>query len=132
MALVVARVIRPQTPDIIRTASGEIFMDFGANVGVTNTTRSPGASVPPPVIPTALPPILKSPPSTRLCREQVCTPLFIYIIAFLSSLTRRSWDCYYDCPFWCKPLKAWLITLLLLPLMLHSFPSNCNLLPCHK
>ncbi|KAL5108737.1 Ligand of Numb protein X 2 [Taenia crassiceps] len=74
VALVVARVVRPQTPDIIRTASGEIFMDFGSSGGGTSVaTRSPGTSVPPPVAcSAALPPSLKS-PSTRLCREQEIT-----------------------------------------------------------
>uniref|UniRef100_A0A5K3FS69 Ligand of Numb protein X 2 n=1 Tax=Mesocestoides corti TaxID=53468 RepID=A0A5K3FS69_MESCO len=76
VALVVARIVRPQTPDIIRTASGEIFMDFG---GSSLSTRSAGTVVPPPVSTTsnllpssALSHSLKS-PSTRLCREQEIT-----------------------------------------------------------
>lgn len=81
MALVVARVIRPHTPEMLLAASGEIFMDFGGGSSTTSTsavTRSPGTTVPPPVVcsaaitASALPSSLKS-PSTRLCREQVCS-----------------------------------------------------------
>ncbi|KAH9284188.1 Ligand of Numb protein X 2 [Echinococcus granulosus] len=78
VALVVARVVRPQTLDMVRTTSGEIFMDFGGSGGGTSgvanaAARSPGTSVPPSVTcSTALPPSLKS-PSTRLCREQEIT-----------------------------------------------------------
>ncbi|VDM05266.1 unnamed protein product, partial [Schistocephalus solidus] len=96
VSLVVARVIRPQTPDIIRTASGDIVIDYGADCTATTAGAGPPALVPPVVGPATLslgaisPPSLKS-PSTRLCREQAscdfflrsCPP-FLSILSFLS------------------------------------------------
>uniref|UniRef100_A0A0R3SGV8 PDZ domain-containing protein n=1 Tax=Hymenolepis diminuta TaxID=6216 RepID=A0A0R3SGV8_HYMDI len=78
--LVVARVIRPHTPEMLRSGSGEIFMDFGgggngssSTTSTSAATRSPGTAVPPPATSASvLPSSLKS-PSTRLCREQEIT-----------------------------------------------------------
>ncbi|KAM3182716.1 hypothetical protein ACTXT7_011764 [Hymenolepis weldensis] len=95
VALVVTRVIRPHTPEMLRSGSGEIFMDFGGggNGGSSTTstsaaTRSPGTAVPPPATTACvLPSSLKS-PSTRLCREQVLGA----ISSFLNeSDVRRRW-----------------------------------------
>ncbi|VUZ39013.1 unnamed protein product [Hymenolepis diminuta] len=80
VALVVARVIRPHTPEMLRSGSGEIFMDFGgggngssSTTSTSAATRSPGTAVPPPATSASvLPSSLKS-PSTRLCREQEIT-----------------------------------------------------------